>query len=245
MDTGFAYLFKIRIRKKTTLFPTIAALIAVFFITSCNREDSVSVDQDKIWVYYRLVYDADDDITYARATFRFSNATGTKLELVPEASIQFNGDNLNWNNAVAYYEKQYAGFQTSGNFEYVDADGNSSTNSVTLPASIGFPSDLDTLSIGSSYELFWVGNALANNERVDLTLSGDNTTGTLHIFSHSGSGENSIILSLNKLQNLGIGTTTMFMDRVFSTNTLSGTSAGGLIETKYKANDNTNVVVEN
>ena len=48
---------------------------------SCNREESNTVEQDRIFTEYELFYNANEDKTYARATFKFSNVFGTKLEL--------------------------------------------------------------------------------------------------------------------------------------------------------------------
>lgn len=221
----------------------VAALCAAVIFTACNREDSSNVNQDTIWAWYRIEYDANSDITYARATFRFSNFSGTKLELAENASITFNGEPLVWQNAIAYYEKEYAGLVQSGTFVYTDNDGSVFSNSVLMPGEIGFPADLDSLSIGSAFNLNWTGDALQDGERVDLTLSGDNTTGILQFFTTTGEGETGIVLGANQLGNLGTGITTMFMDKVYTEADMQTTSAGGLLEARYKAVNKEDVVV--
>lgn len=217
---------------KSLLFGLLAvALVA----TSCRREDSDAVDQDKIHVRYVLEYNATQDITYARAQFRFSRSTGTILELVDNASISFNGDAMIWNNALAYYEKEYAGLVSTGAFSYTDVDGNTFTNTATVPPSIEFPNPLGPISISGAYEMFWIGNNIASDENVWVSIAGDNTTVTGQTFAEYGVGSSSIIFSQAKLQDLGTGTANMFMDRNHEVSATDVTSAGGVVVGRYKA----------
>ena len=91
-------------------------LAFVLILSACAREESVNVNQDSIFVEYRLVYDGNQDKTFARATFRFGGATGTLLELSDPATITFDGEVLTWNPLLAYYEKEYAGVVNGGLF---------------------------------------------------------------------------------------------------------------------------------
>jgi len=56
-------------------------LVGVFCLTGCLSEESINVEQDRIWTYYELLYDANQDITYAIAQFKFGNGLGTFLKL--------------------------------------------------------------------------------------------------------------------------------------------------------------------
>ena len=40
--------------------------------TACQTENSADVNQDRIYTQYELFYNANEDITYARAWFRFA-----------------------------------------------------------------------------------------------------------------------------------------------------------------------------
>ncbi len=222
------------------------SLFAISLIfTSCQREDSDSVDQDRIHVRYVLEYNADTDITSARAQFRFGHATGTILELVSPAEIKFNGDVLVWNNALAYYEKQYSGLVSTGSFEYKDVDGSVFTNTATVPSSIDFPASPGPISNSGSHELFWTGNALAADENVWVTISGNNTTGDGQTFATYTDGATSILFSQNKLEDLGTGTATMWMDRNHEVDAANATSAGGRVVSRYKADPAQNVSFTN
>jgi len=56
----------------------------------CGGEDSSVVRQDRVFTQYWLSYDANADVTYARATFRLGHALGTVLELTDPAKATFN-----------------------------------------------------------------------------------------------------------------------------------------------------------
>ena len=86
--------------------------LIILNMTSCKREDSDTVNQDTIWTRYELFYDDNESKSYARATFRFSNAAGTKLELSEGAEVRFNDELIPWNNGLAYYEVELPGFQS-------------------------------------------------------------------------------------------------------------------------------------
>lgn len=225
-----------KISKLLLLFSLIGLVL-----TSCHREDSDSVDQDKIYVRYVLEYNSDEDITYARAQFRFGNATGTILELVDNASISFNGDALPWKAGLAYYEKEYAGLVTTGNFSYTDVDGSTFANTANLPASIAFPASFDTVNINNAYDLIWDGGAIQTNEHVAVTIEGTNTTGTLQSWINLVPGATNIILDANKLGNLGVGHSKCWMDRVVETEPAQATSRGGIVVGRYKAPSVSNI----
>lgn len=220
---------------KTTikLFPLFALFAALMLNTGCERENSDTVAQDKIHASYELFYDANVDKTYARATFKFSNALGTNLQLVDPAEVSFEGDRLVWKEALAYYEKEYAGLVSTGEFMYVDLDGSTFINSVTIN-NIDYPANLDTIARDAAYELFWVGDPLAADEDVRVTVNGV-LEGDLQSFINADDGATSIILGKNKLEQLGQGQGTVWMDRRNSPPIQQATSAGGITTGRYRA----------
>ncbi|MBI5916271.1 MAG: hypothetical protein HY842_12920 [Bacteroidetes bacterium] len=217
-------------RFRFTAMLTIATL--AFSFTSCIRETSDSVDQDKIFTNYELFYDANADKTYARATFTFSNLLGTKLELSNPSKVTFNGDMLSFQNALAYYEKEYAGFVESGTFVWEDTEGNTFTNEISIHE-IAFPAGVDTILRSAAYELTWVGDSLSQSETVILTVNGENELDG-QIFSTNNLGSQSIILDKDKLGKVGQGPGMMWLDRNYLPALTQATSAGGIINGRYR-----------
>jgi hypothetical protein len=218
------------IMKKTVLLFASSFLI----LTACIKEPSDSVDQDKIYASYLLEYNGNQDITYARANFHFSNATGTKLELVDPAQVTIDGDALPFKPALAMYEKDFIGVKASGDFYYIDIDGNEFNNSITMVDSISFPSGIDSLSRTQNFELFWVGSPVQQNELVTVTIVGS-AAGDAQIFTQSGVGATSVMLTQNKLQNLGLENAQFFIRRGKNLSAQEATSAGGNIIARYDA----------
>lgn len=142
-------------------------IAAIMMLSSCAREDSSSVDQDKIWTSYEMFYNANEDKTYARATFKFSNATGTHLELVNDSEVLVNDEPMTWKPLLAYYEKEYAGLVSSGEFNYTDLDGSNFVNTVNIVNSIALPA-IDSVARDAAYELTWDGVELGGR-RISLS----------------------------------------------------------------------------
>ncbi len=225
---------------KTTSILLLSIFVLAFF--SCQRESSEDVNQDKIYTEFSLVYDANTGITYARALFKFSNITGTHLELEAPAEVRFDNDLLTFNQTLAYYEKQYTGIKTGGTFTYKDLDGHTFTNTISGIKSINFPSNFDTLHKNAAYEVIWQGDSLITGEGVTLTINGINE-GDAQIFYTNSVNAHSITLPLNKLQLLGVGTGTAFLQRDITHNLLQATSAGGYIKGIYKPLNKSLIIV--
>lgn len=205
--------------------------------TSCNREDSDNVNQDKIYAQYRIVYEADKGKTFARATFRFSNGTGTLLELNPPAEVKSDNVTMPWKPALAYYESEYAGIKNSAAFSYSDHDNNTFNNTVNLTSAIAFPA-IDTIDQSMAYSLTWVGDDIQAGESVIVTIDGANENDT-QIFTLASVGSTQIILDQNKLGDLGVGTATIYMERWENYTINQATSAGGAVWSRYVATPQT------
>ncbi len=216
---------------KTLLSLSLFLLLALM---GCKREDSDTVDQDKIYQDYSLVYNGTEDKTYARASFRFSNVLGTALELAGGAEVKFNGQTMLWKNALAYYEMEFAGVLDSGTFAYTDADGNTFTNSIGMPDPISFPTNFQSLNQdGTSFTLSWVGNPLAADEGVNVSIEGT-AENDLQLFNTQFDGATSIILGANKIGALGPGTADAWINRNRPRDLAEATSAGGVISGRYE-----------
>lgn len=207
-------------------------IMGLTLTTSCEREPSDAVDQDKIFTEYELYYNANEDKTYARATFKFSNALGTKLELVDPDAILFDGDVLTWKPALAFYEKEIAGLQSNGTFTWTDNDGNTFTNSIEI-ISIAYPDNLDTIGRDAAYDLLLNGEPLSENQSFTLTANGENE-GDAQVFFTDDIGATNIILEKNLLEQIGAGPGTLFLDRRNTPALSEQTSAGGILTGRYR-----------
>ncbi|MCB0563117.1 MAG: hypothetical protein KDD01_01930 [Phaeodactylibacter sp.] len=216
-----------------TQFFFFCALLCGLAIFSCNSESSDTVDQDRIFTVYELFYNANQDKTYARATFHFSNELGTNLQLAGDSKVTFEGDPLTFNPVLAYYEREYAGFVATGAFEWTDTDGSLFRNTVEIHP-ISFAPGIDTIDRSQSYELFWEDGELKANEIILLTINGENE-GDARIFSTNDVGATSIILAKDKLSEIGQGPGTAFLERSYLPGIQEAPTAGGRITGRQRA----------
>lgn len=215
--------------------------IAVFaLIYGCNVEDSGDVNQDKIWARYELFYNENDDKTVAVARFRFGSPTGTLLQLNEDASVTFNGEELEYNNWYLGHTKEMAGWVDSGAFVYTDLDQLTFSNTVLPYDSIGFPDGFDTINNSMANTLEWEGNALAANEHVGLFV-GSGAWGDDALYIQSADNATDIVMGTNQLSNVPEGQSTLFMDRWTEVDASQATSEGGIVVGKYRA---TNIQVQ-
>lgn len=201
-------------------------------LSSCQKENSEDVNQSRVFASYELFYNANEDITYARASFRFGNITGTPLELTAPSEVRFNDDVLSFKSTLAYYEKTYAGFVQSGTFTWNDTQENTFNNSIEIHT-IDYPATLDTIFRDAAFEFFWHGDSIGVNEVVSLSINSV-LEGDAQLFSQSALNAKSIILALNKLQLLGEGEGQFWLDRKYSPPLIEKTSAGGNISSRYR-----------
>jgi hypothetical protein len=220
------------VKSRFTLTALAMISITLTFHPGCQREDSSDVNQDKIYADYELYYNGNEDVTYARALFRFSNELGTKLKLASGSEVRFNGDLLTFKPALAYYEKSYAGKVLQGDFVWEDTNNKLFTNTISL-TEIDFPVNLDTILRTAAYELFWSGDSLSAGHAVTLTANGPNEL-DVQVFHQNDLHSSSIILTTNKLQAIGRGKGELWMDRTFKPDLSQQTSVGGTITGRYR-----------
>lgn len=210
-----------------------ALLLALSLLTiACQRDVSVNVNQDSIYTEYRLVYDAADDKTYARATFSFGGVGGTNLELSEGPLVFFEGEALAGRAIPAYYERAYAGAMSAGQFAYRDLDGRSFVNEVLLADSIDLPATLDTVPKGAAFPLAWVGAPLTAGEVVIVALNGPNEADA-QVFTTEDVGATEIILDRDKLDQVATGTARISIERFRGQLLQDGPAEGGAIWGRY------------
>jgi hypothetical protein len=212
-------------------------LALAFLFHACTTEQSSDVKQDRIFTQYELFYNANEDITYARAWFRFGNATGTLLELSAPSQVTFEGEALSFVKLLGYYEKKMAGLKTEGTFKWEDSDGKSFQNKISLKP-IEYGVIPDTVSRSKAFDIPWKGDALGDNEVVGVWINGINE-GDAQAAITIQKGTNSIIMPLDRMSKIGIGKGTIYMDRRFSPALGEKTGAGGSISAVYRPKNKT------
>jgi hypothetical protein len=212
------------------------SIFALFFVltaTSCLRESSADVKQDRIFTHYELFYNANEDITYARAWFRFGNITGTLLELAAPSEVSFEGDKLSFNKALAFYEKKYAGFKSSGSFRWEDTEGKVFENTVTVNT-VDFGPMPDSLARNAALTIPWTGNPLATDEAIGAWINGEKE-GDSQAAVTIETGATSLIVPANKMSKVGAGPGKIYLERRFSPSLMEKTGAGGYGAGVYRA----------
>lgn len=224
---------------KNVFFALLMVVSAVFI--SCETEDSADVNQDKIYTVYEIFYNENSDKTVAIARFRFGNPAGTLLELNDPAGVTFEGDVLPYSIVYSGHAKEFAGKITEGTFEYVDVDGNVFENTIPTLSEIDHPQGFTTITKSQANTYAWEGSPLSGNERVNLFV-GSWTWGDDALFFASGEGATDIVMGTDQINQLPVGSSTLYVDRVNEVSVTEGTSEGGVIRTRFRP-ENTQVEV--
>ena len=227
--------------KKIILFLVVLAVMSLKF-SGCKTENSEDVNQDRIFTVYELFYNANEDVTYANARFRFGNVTGTLLELSDPSFVEFNGQQLDYKPALAFYQLKMAGYIDSGMFHWEDTDGKAFENTIKIHE-IFHNDTITAIDKDAAYEYFWKGDPLAADETATLTINGK-FEGDARIFVNNSLGSKSIILQKNKIEQLPANEkATLWLDRTYQPDLTEKTGAGGLIFGKYRP-ENVEVLFE-
>lgn len=229
--------------KKLLTLGIIVVFALPIIIVSCQKEDSSDVNQDKIYTVYELFYNQNSDKTVAICRLRFGSPTGTLLEATGDASVTFNGDILPYSVGYSGHAKEYAGKLTSGTFVYTNVDGTQYTNTPPAMDTIAHPVGFTTIDKSQANTYTWIGNSLSTSERVNLFV-GSWTWGEDALFFALGSGATDIVMGVNQLSNLAVGTSTLYVDRVNEVAVSQGTSEGGVVRSVYRPTNITVNVVE-
>lgn len=204
----------------------------LFVLSGCQIEDSADVNQDKIWAKYKLVYNATDSITLAIAEFRFKNENGEVLQLNNAASVLFNNQQLVYNEFYNAHSFEFNALIDSGSFAYTDLDQFTFTNTINGIDSIGFAEGFDTIMLGESITIDWLGNALSTNEVASL-YNGDWSFNSEAFLTQTELNATSILVPANIVSELNLGTNELCIEREKNNTAQQATAAGGKIVSKY------------
>lgn len=214
------------------------ALALPLALAACEvTEPSGDVRQDRIWTGYELEYDADADVTVARATFRIGDKDGTTLRLTEGSEVRFAGQLLLADGdgfGGTRYERTLNGYVQGGTFRWVDADGRALDNHATLrPAR--FPSPPATIDNDASYAVAFVGPALVEGEEVEVRLLRAGSIGAGASGLQTLAGATQVVVPQSELAGFTPGAVTGELTRSAWIQPAQRTAAGGRIELRYRA----------
>ncbi|MDX2013142.1 MAG: hypothetical protein SFW67_23305 [Myxococcaceae bacterium] len=161
----------------------------------CGGEDSSVVRQDRIFTQYWLYYDANTDVTYARATFRLGNALGTLLELNDPAKVTFNEKALSYVDVPGWHEAQFPG-KVTGTFVYTNVDGQRFSVPVSAIPDVSVPAML-SIPAGQAFTFAWQGPAIAREERLEVIVTGENKL-DFSVIDQRGVGATDVVIPADK-----------------------------------------------
>jgi hypothetical protein len=200
----------------------------------CGRgEDSKNVNQSRIFTQYWLLYDANTDTTYARATFRLSNALGTVLELKQPAVVTFNDKPMNFVGGWGWHEAQLPG-KVTGLFKYTNVEAKAQSVEANSFPDIAPPAGLMSTAPGKAFTVAFVGAPVASGERVEVVLSGPNKL-DFSLILQTTVGAKEVVVSADQTARfnakgwLGL--------RRYSEKPVSGTEVGGSLTQSVYAKD--------
>lgn len=196
---------------------SLVTFCCALLLFSCRKESSEKIDQKDIYTSYQVIYDADQDATYARAWFRANNSGGEFLKLSIKSELKVNNGSLDYVGNYSWYEKKQSGKFETHNFLYEDLDGGTYSNNLTLADSISFPSSVDTIYQDSTTYIQWVGEPIAADEKVRLTVFDSTTLATnISVLTIDSVGKNGVYIESNDFEypNLLNPSTSNFFNRL-------------------------------
>jgi hypothetical protein len=211
-------------------------LIFVWIITacvslvSCSKEESIDVNQDRIYVFYDITYTKGEDLTKVKAVFRFGNKNGTLLKLTKPSTIKFNDDILDYNETFSFYYKDYKGLLNSGTFTWKDVNGKEFKNSYSSLECVEFPASFVSLKQSENYSLSWTGSPIAEKQSITVSFKSDNS---IVFASQSAKGATDITIKKDDASKLNIGKATATIKRETEMSLNERTGAGGKIALYY------------
>ncbi|MBO73040.1 MAG: hypothetical protein CMD35_05410 [Flavobacteriales bacterium] len=203
--------------------------IAVVLILSilnlaCRKEGSEKVNQDEIWMDYRLIYSGEHDSTYSRVSFRHGSKQGESLKLSSRSSITINDDKPLFNGGFMWYQSVVKGFDSLSIFNYEDVDGKVFTNNIQILNSIDLP-EIDTIYKDSSIYFPWVGNPIEEDEVIWLVVG--ELEDKIPYISIDSVGKNGLFINTDSIKGLPLGDVSIHFERWYK-NQVDGNSVGAI-----------------
>lgn len=209
---------------------TIASLAIVLGLSSCRRESSSDVNQDRIYQEYSVEYDDEKQETEIRAFYRLGDANGTRLELEPPSKVELDGYEMDWQNSWATYKAEFDYYKSYGTLSFTNNDGVVFNNYYSFNIATNVPYNLSSITKGSSYRFYWDGPALGSNETITVKIEG---IGESVQVNESSYGATSVNFSQSKISQISEGDARISLVRTKKANLQSTTNVGGEINYKF------------
>ena len=207
-------------------------LIGLLIFSACKREDSVNIDQQRIYANYEYVFNSDNNQSTATATFHIDNNSGTKIELTYPGRVEFNGEGMTYRNGSGSYQVKTSANSIGGMFVYHDLGEKSYSNTTAPLTYIELPYGISNISRSGNFFLPWSGNALEQGEIITVTISGGAQT-TSKTWTINAAGSSYIVLDQYKLNDLIVGSAEIQIKREITKGIQQSTLAGGRITSTY------------
>ncbi|TVR38862.1 MAG: hypothetical protein EA392_08300 [Cryomorphaceae bacterium] len=210
-------------------------LLVLTSVSGCQKpRESEEIAQNLIWANYEVSYDQSEDITKVKANFRHLTAAGRQLKLSGTSHVRFNDQLLQEFiqplTNVTDYQLEIPGLIPVGVFTWIDADGKVYNNEITMPW-IDFPNELFPIETISVYELFWEGEPLIEDERVQLRVNIDGAGSKTYTVNNTH--ELSVVIPAGDLAQWTPGFAQLRMERRLRTSLQERTTSGGRITATY------------
>jgi len=198
---------------------------------SCKPDETIDVNQDKVYTEFELFYNHVENRTYANAKFRHKKAKGTILKLSSSSSVTFASQPLYYNASLQQYEVIFDSLISSGEFVWTDTEGRIFRNSISL-AEINLEDEL-VLIQNQNNTVPWQGKSIGADEYVILFLytSGNNAEYVIN----KSPGANTIIVGPDNLNRLPKGQLTASIERNSMFELTEATDAGGTMKGRYRS----------
>lgn len=208
----------------------VGAIAALVVGCSTATELSQYVNQDRIYQEYRVTFDEEEKRTRVEAQFRFGDSSGTTLELSGDSRVEHDGLALARSQFLGtQYEGSHDGRVSFSRFLFVDNEGRSYENAVSLPHlhRVVVPEHVNQ---GEALRIRWF-PPLDKNETVTVWVAGESTdgsyTGMMETKDREGATE--LIFTANRLKELNPGKHSVRLERTRRFDLQEETEAGGKI----------------
>lgn len=223
-------LFSRSMKIKVQLFLLLLGCIAV----ACRMDETLDVNQRKIYTEYELFYNKAEDRTYIRAQFRHKKSTGNVLRLTSPSSVRFDDFYLDYNSLIQSYEKVVEGYVEGGTFIWEDLDGKRYYNFIKHnPIEM---MKLDELDTKSEQRICWAGEPLQYNENVMLFVIPE-AHGAVRYLIEDVPGRDCVTMPVSVSSLFSGQTVRLALQRTFSAVPGQKTDAGGKISARYRNED--------
>ena len=220
-------------KNEFVLFSIVMAGLILF--PGCKKaKESDEVTQNLIYTNYELTYDAAENLTTVKANFRELNAIGRQLKLKSPSIVRFNNQPLPevtepLTNATSY-KKEMEGFIQQGIFSWTDAHGKVYNNEIHVKTA-DLPTDLLEISTANDFELFWLGEALGDDERVQLGVN--ITGGSNKKYNQNNAYSESVVIPAEDMEESAPGYAVLALERRYRPKLQEKTLSGGRITSEY------------